>query len=306
MDKEIMKIPILGIQNAGKTSLIRTLQREFNAITKLKPTKGIERQTLNILDKKIIIWDLGGQAKYRSQYLDKKAELVFSDIDQALYVIDIQDQDSFEDSINYFAEIKNRISDYSPEAKIHILIHKFDPNMEQDPINMKMLEVLKQKFTEIAAPLKIILYHTTIFNPISVIHAFSKPILGNSTLYDNLGILFDDFRNKNQSTQILDFIIIFSEDLIEIASYFKPGIDQIKLRDVAHNLFQKFTKKTMALKEIKFQTDFTMVEMKQFSSNNRRFYFTYGYDVENSSNIDMIREDIAGLLEAVEKLMIYF
>ena len=261
MDKEIMKIPILGIQNAGKTSLIRTLQREFNAITKLKPTKGIERQTLNILGKKIIIWDLGGQAKYRGQYLEKKAELVFSDIDQALYVIDIQDQDSFEDSINYFKEVKNRISDYSPEAKIHILIHKFDPNMEQDPVNMEMLEVLKLKFKEIAAPLKLVLYHTTIFNPISVIHAFSKPILGNN---------------------------------------------QIKLRDVAHNLFQKFTKKTMALKEIKFQTDFTMVEMKQFSSNKRRFYFTYGYDVENSSNIDVIREDIAGLLDAVEKLMIYF
>ncbi len=301
-----MKIPILGIQNAGKTSLIRTLQQEFNAITKLKPTKGIERQTLNILDKKIIIWDLGGQAKYRDQYLEKKAELVFSDIDQALYVIDIQDQDSFEDSINYFKEVKNRISDYSPDAKIHILIHKFDPNMEQDPVNMEMLEVLKQKFTEIAAPLKIILYHTTIFNPISVIHAFSKPILGNSTLYDNLGILFDDFRNKNQSTQILDFIIIFSEDLIEIASYFKPGMDQIKLRDVAHNLFQKFTKKTMALKEIKFQTDYTMVEMKQFSSNKKRFYFTYGYDIKDSSNIETIREDIAGLLDAVEKLMIYF
>ena len=301
-----MKIPILGIQNAGKTSLIRTLQQEFNAITKLKPTKGIERQTLNILDKKIIIWDLGGQAKYRSQYLEKKAELVFSDIDQILYVIDIQDQNSFEDSINYFKEVKNRISDYSPEAKIHILIHKFDPNMEQDPVNMEMLEVLKQKFTEIAAPLKLVLYHTTIFNPISVIHAFSKPILGNSTLYDNIGILFDDFRNKNQSTKILDFIIIFSEDLVEIASYFKPGMDQIKLRDVAHNLFQKFTKKTMALKEIKFQTDYTMVEMKQFSSNKRRFYFTYGYDIKDSSNIDIIQEDLSGLLEAVEKLMIYF
>ena len=301
-----MKIPILGIQNAGKTSLIRTLQREFNAITKLKPTKGIERQTLNILGKKIVIWDLGGQAKYRGQYLEKKAELIFSDVDQALFVIDIQDQDSFENSINYFKEVKNRISDYSPDAKIHILIHKFDPNMEQDPVNMEMLEVLKQKFTEIAAPLKLVLYHTTIFNPISVIHAFSKPILGNSTLYDNLGILFDDFCNKNQSTLILDFIIIFSEDLIEVASYFKSGIDQIKLRDVAHHLFQKFTKKTMALKEISFQTDFTMVEMKQFSSNKKRFYFTYGYDVENSSNIDVIREDIAGLLDAVEKLMIYF
>ena len=306
MSKEIMKIPIFGIQNAGKTSLIRSLQKEFNAITKLKPTKGIERQTLKLLGKDIVIWDLGGQAKYRENYLDRKAEAVFSDVDQTLFVIDIQDQVSFENSINYFKDVRDKIADYSPEAKIHILIHKFDPGMELEPQNMQMLEVLKQKFTEIAAPLKIILYHTSIFNPISIIHAFSKPILGNSTLYDNLGILFDDFCNKNQSTQILDFIIIFSDDLVEVASYFKSGIEQIKLRDVAHNLFQTFTTKTMALKEISFQTEYTMVEMKQFSSNNRRFYFTYGYDIQHSSNIETIRGDIEGLLDAVKKLMIYF
>lgn len=306
MGKEIVKIPVFGIQNAGKTSLIRSLQQEFSAITKLKPTKGIDRQKLKLLGKDISIWDLGGQARYRDGYLEKKADVVFSDIDQTLFVIDIQDQDNFEDSIKYFKEVRNMISEFSPNAKIHILIHKFDPGMEQDPENMKMLEVLKQKFTEIAAPLKIILYHTTIFNPISIIHAFSKPILGNSTLYDNLGILFDDFCNKNQSRNILDFILIYSDDLVEVASYFRPDIEQIKLRDVAHGLFQNFTKKTMTLKQIKFQTDYTMVEMKQFSSNNRRFYFTYGYEIKNSSNIDIIQGDIEGLLDAVEKLMIYF
>jgi small GTP-binding protein len=306
MGKEIVKIPVFGIQNAGKTSLIRSLQQEFSAITKLKPTKGIDRQTLNLLGKKISIWDLGGQKKYRDQYLERKAEVVFSDIDQTLFVIDIQDQDKFEDSIKYFKEVKDMISEFSPDAKIHILIHKFDPGMEQDPQNMQMLKVLNQKFSEIAAPLKIILYHTSIFNPISIIHAFSKPILGTSTLYDNLGILFDDFCNKNLSTQILDFVIIFSEDLVEVASYFKPEFEQIKLRDVAHGLFQNFTKKTMTLKQIKFQTDYTMVEMKQFHSNKKRFYFTYGYDVQNASNIDNLRGDIEGLLSAVEKLMIYF
>jgi len=306
MPKEIIKIPVFGIQNAGKTSLIKSLQKEFSAITKLKPTKGIDRQTLILLEKKISIWDLGGQKKYRDQYVEKKAEVVFSDIDQTLFVIDIQDQDKFEDSINYFKKVRDMISEFSPDAKIHILIHKFDPGMEQDPQNMQMLKVLEQKFSEIAAPLKIILYHTSIFNPISIIHAFSKPILGNSTLYDNLGILFDDFCNKNQSRNILDFILIYSDDLVEVASYFRPDIEQIKLRDVAHGLFQNFTKKTMTLKQIKFQTDYTMVEMKQFSSNNRRFYFTYGYEIKNSSNIDIIQGDIEGLLEAVEKLMIYF
>jgi len=68
MGKEIVKIPVFGIQNAGKTSLIRSLQQEFSTITKLKPTKGIDRQKLKLLGKDISIWDLGGQARYRDGY----------------------------------------------------------------------------------------------------------------------------------------------------------------------------------------------------------------------------------------------
>ena len=60
------------------------------------------------------------------------------------------------------------------------------------------------------------------------------------------------------------------------------------------------------IKEISFQTEYTMVKMKQFNSNKKRFYFTYGYDIQKSSDIDTIRGDIDGLLDAVEKLMIYF
>ena len=48
------KIVILGVANGGKTSLLRTLKREFKSLADLKPTKGIERTSLNFFNKKII------------------------------------------------------------------------------------------------------------------------------------------------------------------------------------------------------------------------------------------------------------
>ena len=62
------KIILLGIANGGKTSLLLTLQREFKSLTKLKPTKGIERSHLDFFKKKIVVWDFGGQTKYRQNY----------------------------------------------------------------------------------------------------------------------------------------------------------------------------------------------------------------------------------------------
>ena len=42
------KIVILGVANGGKTSLLRTLKREFKSLEDLKPTKGIERTAANV------------------------------------------------------------------------------------------------------------------------------------------------------------------------------------------------------------------------------------------------------------------
>jgi GTPase SAR1 family protein len=71
MTKEI-KIVFAGLEQGGKTSIIRTLERKKYVVEELKPTKGVERCQINVLDCVINEWDFGGQAEFRSQYLEKK------------------------------------------------------------------------------------------------------------------------------------------------------------------------------------------------------------------------------------------
>ena len=101
---EFIKIPVLGVANAGKTSLIHTLKREFNALKELAPTKRIERSKLHVFNKDLIVWDFGGQIEYRKKYA-KKADAYFSQCEEIFFVVDIQDQDSYAESISYFKDI---------------------------------------------------------------------------------------------------------------------------------------------------------------------------------------------------------
>ncbi len=270
----ITKLPILGIANVGKTSLILTLKREFKVLQKgLKPTKGIERTKLNYLDKEIIIWDFGGQEKYRSTY-KAKANTYFSGVEELFFVVDFQDQLSFNESIKYFQELKDSIVEYSPEATINIIVNKFDPGFEEVPEHQKFYTAIKKKFIELVEPLKVRIYNTSIFNPINVIRAFSKPIFQNTILYDNFQILFMEFINREIGCE---FIMIFTKDVLEIGNYFKETVNQQQMRDISVEIFKTFDKKKLDLSEVSLQTHNTTLHIISFIGGKETFYFTFGY-----------------------------
>lgn len=302
-----IKIPIIGIDNSGKTSIIKTFQREFKALSKLKPTKGIERTKINFLDKEIVIWDLGGQSKLRQKHI-KKAEMNFSDFEECFYVIDIQDQSSFNDAINYFQAVRTAILEYSPDAKINIIINKLDPGMELDSDMMRLAETVEKKFSEMAKPLASDIYHTSIFNPISVIHALSKALMGNSILMDNFGVIFSEFVEKNNFQEKIDFIIIYSDNFIEIGSYFASSIDQETMKNVAPELFSSFDPKKVELNMADFslQTGPTSIQISRFTHNKRKFFLSIGYNNLTTTNPEEILTKTTALKEEVQKIMLYF
>ncbi|UYP48212.1 hypothetical protein NEF87_004497 [Candidatus Lokiarchaeum ossiferum] len=302
-----IKIPIIGIDNSGKTSIVKTFQREFKALSKLKPTKGIERTKINFLDKEIVIWDLGGQSKLRQKHI-KKAEINFSDIDECFYVIDIQDQSSFNDAINYFQAVRVAILEYSPEAKINIVINKLDPGMELDADTMRLAETVGQKFVEMAKPLEADIFHTSIFNPISVIHALSKALMGNSILMDNFGVIFSEFVEKNNFQENIDFIIIYSENFVEIGSYFASSVDQEMMKNVAPELFSSFESKKVELNMADFslQTGPTSIQISRFTHSKRKFFLSIGYNNVTTTNPEEILAKTTALKEEVQKIMLYF
>ena len=66
---DAQKILFTGLDDAGKTSIILALQREFSKIAVIKPSRGAQRRIFEFLGKEISEWDLGGQISYRISYL---------------------------------------------------------------------------------------------------------------------------------------------------------------------------------------------------------------------------------------------
>ena len=67
-----IKIIISGLDNAGKTSILTAFDKKYDfekEVLELEPTKRIEYQRTQFLKNSIIFWDMGGQERYRNEYL---------------------------------------------------------------------------------------------------------------------------------------------------------------------------------------------------------------------------------------------
>ena len=92
IDREC-RVLILGLDNAGKTSILYRLQ--LGSVIKTSPTVGFNLETLNYTPKNgttgsvtFSVWDLGGQAGLRPYW-----RLYFQKTDVVIYVVDSTDKE---------------------------------------------------------------------------------------------------------------------------------------------------------------------------------------------------------------------
>lgn len=72
------KILVLGLDNAGKTTLLKSLSHE--EVSNIEPTKGFNVKAISHENFKLNVWDLGGQAEIRQYwhyYFSKADGIVF-------------------------------------------------------------------------------------------------------------------------------------------------------------------------------------------------------------------------------------
>lgn len=91
------KIIILGIQNAGKTTILYRLS--LGQLVKTTPTIGSNVEEISYNNVKFQAWDLGGQESTRSVW-----DVYFINTDAIIYVIDSQDE-NFEESKSQFYKL---------------------------------------------------------------------------------------------------------------------------------------------------------------------------------------------------------
>ncbi|KAL5012950.1 hypothetical protein ScPMuIL_011501 [Solemya velum] len=86
-----LRILLLGLDNAGKTTLLKFLASE--EITNVAPTQGFNIKTVQSAGFRLNVWDIGGQRKIRPYWKN-----YFENTDILLYVIDSADRKRFEET----------------------------------------------------------------------------------------------------------------------------------------------------------------------------------------------------------------
>uniref|UniRef100_A0A914V6T4 ADP-ribosylation factor-like protein 3 n=1 Tax=Plectus sambesii TaxID=2011161 RepID=A0A914V6T4_9BILA len=86
-----LRILLLGLDNAGKTTLLKNLASED--IAHITPTQGFNIKSVVSDDIKLNVWDIGGQRKIRPYWKN-----YFENTDVLIYVIDSSDKKRFEET----------------------------------------------------------------------------------------------------------------------------------------------------------------------------------------------------------------
>ena len=149
------KIIMMGLDNAGKTSIYLSLTEKANLLTycSVKPTRGLDVKTIIRSDSKYSIWDFGGQKQFRAEYIPKLPEYLEGS-SKIIYVIDIQDQKRYADALEYLEIIISEIKKLKTALKISVFLHKYDKEIEDLPeyAPERIEEKLVSKIEDIVGP----------------------------------------------------------------------------------------------------------------------------------------------------------
>lgn len=229
----VRKIAFLGLDNAGKTSIIIAITERFGFeedVSKLIPTRRVDRDTFKFLGVEFSRMDFGGQANYREDYLKNPAKFL-SGTDLIYYVIDAQDYDRYIEAIDYLDEIMIYFKEEQRYPPIAILFHKFDPQiLEEKEINKKIL-TLKQALTKYSQAFDLFFFETSIYDIKSIMDAFSS---GLSLLFEKIEMVSHLFAEISKNYNAL-LLALFDSRGITIGEYYKPHLhlqEKLKIYDI--------------------------------------------------------------------------
>lgn len=217
-----IKIIIGGLDAAGKTSILTALNKKYDFhqdIMELKPTIKVEYNTMNFLDNDVYFWDMGGQEKYRNLY-EKRKEVYFSDTDLLVYIIDIQNKERFEESLDYLDLILDYFIKTNSDVPLIIAFHKYDPEVRGDEdLNNRISELREQIFQKYNM-FQILFQLTSIFDVLSIIQLISYGLSVFDPKFFDLSELLEHYQEEFDCQSL----ILLDENGIIISEFYSNRI----------------------------------------------------------------------------------
>ena len=300
----------MGLDNAGKTSIITAITKRFgfeDEIFKLMPTRRVVRDAFKFLGIEFIRMDFGGQAQYREEYL-KYPHKYLSGMDLIFYVIDVQDYARFVKAIDYIDQILLFFKEEQDYPPICVLFHKFDPPLKKDKeLNKKVLPI-KQALTRYDHDFDIFFFETTIFDIKSVMDAFSS---GLSLLFEKLELVSKLFAELSKNYNAI-LIALFDIKGITIGEYYRPHlhlIEKVRIYDKYLKVQKKIINQNKSLLEFsdKFENGdrYTgIVEVLKFDNLDFYLLFILEEDEDNLQKTIEILDKIEAAKPQMENIIL--
>ncbi|MBD3342413.1 MAG: hypothetical protein GF353_25150 [Candidatus Lokiarchaeota archaeon] len=213
-----IKVIISGLDFAGKTSILTALNKKYNfhqEIIELKPTIKVEYHQTEFLGNLVFFWDMGGQEKYRQLY-QKQQDIYFAGTDLLVYVIDIQDEERFDESLNYLRFIIKYFQTYDMNVPVIISFHKYDPELRSDDKINQNIEILKQKIIDLYPDMDVLFQTSSIYDIISIVQLISYGLSVFDKVFFELSELLEKYLIKLSCSSL----ILFDKDGIVISEYY--------------------------------------------------------------------------------------
>ncbi len=150
LKKPKLKVVIVGLDFAGKTSLINRLiyDTNYNDMANLEPTIGASVEEFQTDKLNLVTWDLGGQKSHIEEYLTEP-EKFFIQVDVLIFIFDSQDDRRYDQACQYLTDLVEIIESLNESPYLLILLNKADTDLIDDPDFQIKLEYLSDKITNI-------------------------------------------------------------------------------------------------------------------------------------------------------------
>ena len=199
-----VKVSYLGLDNAGKTTIIRFLEDKLTLDTKPTIKAKISSQISTLAGLEINFWDFGGQEQFRSTYLEDKPRY-FTNISAIIYLIDVRDSPRFDQALSYLEDVLKATKEFSDDAKVFIFFHKFDEKVMKEENLEERVKDLKKRIINLNIFDTISFYNTSIFNIISILRAFSDISISLSGRPQLIQNILREYCKKTASSAALLF-----------------------------------------------------------------------------------------------------
>jgi len=175
IDNREIKLVIAGLDNAGKSSALIALRKKYNfyeRVKNLKPTIKIDYSSFKFLETyRINLWDMGGQKKFRKIYVSNP--IYFTETNYIYYLIDIQDEIKFEESVKYLHDLLDIYRDLDYSNEVIICFNKYDPKFKNSEDFFDRAEMIKNLILSQNKDMKFKFFDTSYYDISSISKAIS-------------------------------------------------------------------------------------------------------------------------------------